>query len=78
MGDLNRNDDSTDIILRVPELKEHQMKIDLAEKLNTIKGLAVRLDYINTVEIEQVKLRMATVNKEVEQLKVNLAKNIAK
>ena len=72
MSDIQRND-STDIILREPELKTHQKQIELAETLNTIKGLAVQLDYLNTVEIEKVKLRMATANKKVEQLKAELA-----
>ena len=73
MGDIHRND-SYEIVLRTPSLKAHSLKIQISEKLNLIKQLAVRLEHIQHVEIEQVKLQMATTSKEVDQLKADLEK----
>jgi len=73
MGDIQRND-GYEIVLRTPSLKAHSLKIQISEKLNLIKQLAVRLEHIEHVEIEQVKLQMATTSKEVDQLKADLEK----
>lgn len=77
MSDIVRNDGTgTDIIKKNPELFEHQLKIQISEKLNFIKQLGVQLERIEHVEVEQIKLRMATLQKEVDGLKVDLAKKV--
>jgi len=75
MADINRSG-SYDIIQKTPELREHQIKIQISEKLNFIKQLGVRLEHIEHVEVEQIKLQMATLQKEVEGLKVDLAQRV--
>lgn len=76
MGDINRNETSFDLIQRIPALKAHHIKIQISEKENVVKQLAVRLEHINTVEIEQIKLQIATLTKEVEMLKNGLENSV--
>lgn len=77
MADIVRHDGTgTDIIQKTPELREHQLRIQISEKLNFIKQLGVQLERIEHVEVEQIKLRMATLQKEAEGLKVDLAKQV--
>lgn len=77
MSDIRRSDgDRFDLVQKIPALKAHHLKIQISEKENLIKQLAVRLEHINTVEIEQIKLQIATVTKEVEMLKDNLNNSV--
>lgn len=74
--DINRSGTGLELIRRVPELQAHHRQIQISEKLNVIKQLGVRLEHINTVEIEQIKLQIATLNKEVEMLKSEQASTV--
>ena len=76
MSDINRGQNGYDLIQRIPALKAHHIRIQISEKENVIKQLAVRLEHINTVEIEQIKLQIATLTKEVEMLKDGLENSV--
>lgn len=71
MGDINRSG-SMDLVMRDDALKRHHTQIQISEKLNLIKQLEVRLEHIQQVEVEQVKLQMALHKKEVENLQQEL------
>jgi hypothetical protein len=74
MSDINRSG-SFDMIQRDNALKRHHTQIQVSEKLNLIKQLEVRLEHIQQVEVEQVKLQMALHKKEVENLQSELSQN---
>jgi hypothetical protein len=76
MSDINRGGNGYDLIQKIPALKAHHIRIQISEKENIIKQLAVRLEHINTVEIEQIKLQIATLTKEVEMLKDGLENSV--
>lgn len=76
MANINRSGSTMDLIQRIPALKAHHIKIQISEKENLVKQLAVRLEHINSVEIEQIKLQIATLNKEVEMLKDGLDNSV--
>jgi len=56
------------MIERDDALKKHHTQIQISEKLNLIKQLEVRLEHIQQVEVEQVKLQMSLHKREVENL----------
>lgn len=73
MSDINRSGgDRYEMISRDNALKRHHTQIQVSEKLNLIKQLEVRLEHIQQVEVEQVKLQMALHRKEVENLQREL------
>jgi hypothetical protein len=74
MADINRSG-SYDLIQRDDALKRHHTQIQVSEKLNLIKQLEVRLEHIQQVEVEQVKLQMELHKKEVENLQRELAQS---
>jgi hypothetical protein len=76
VSDINRGANSYDLIQKIPALKAHHIKIQISEKENVIKQLAVRLEHINTVEIEQIKLQIATLTKEAEMLRNGLDNSV--
>lgn len=76
MSDIQRGSGSGfEIIQRDDALKRHHRQIQISEKLNLIKQLEVRLEHIQQVEVEQVKLQMSVHKKEVEGLQDELARN---
>jgi hypothetical protein len=74
MSDIQRSSgERYEIIQRDDSLKRHHRQIQISEKLNLIKQLEVRLEHIQQVEVEQVKLQMAIHKKEAESLAEELA-----
>lgn len=75
MSDIQRGGgDRYEIINRDDALKRHHRQIQISEKLNLIKQLEVRLEHIQQVEVEQVKLQMSVHKKEVGDLQNELAR----
>lgn len=73
MADINRGGgDRYEMISRDNALKRHHTQIQVSEKLNLIKQLEVRLEHIQQVEVEQVKLQISLHKKEVEGLQREL------
>ena len=68
--DISRS--GSDIVLRDEHLLQQHLQIQLNEKVNQIKQLAVRLDHIMTVEVKQVELKQNELRKEIESIQQEL------
>lgn len=67
MGDIDRN--SNEIMRDDPELRVQYLNVVLSEKLNQIKQLDVHLDKLRTVEMKQIELKKATLEKEIARVR---------
>jgi hypothetical protein len=74
MADINRGSVNGDLVKEVPELWKKQLQVLLNEKENQLKQLDVHLDHLRTVEIKRIELKQGILLKEIEQLKIDVAK----
>lgn len=72
MADLNRNDDSMSLIVNDNILLREHKKIQMNEKLNSLKQMDVRLHHIQYVEVKQLELKKATLLKEIDLIQKDL------
>lgn len=68
--DLVRSDGPSgrDMVDAIPELKRKQLRINVNEKTNQVKGLFLVLERMKTVDMKSIELKIDVLKREVDDL----------